>query len=66
MGALKREKIICLTRHVTEEKAIDAKMKGIELLNVSETDFENENVIVNILNANIDMEGLLFILRNRE
>ena len=45
------------TRHVTEEKAIDAKMKGIELLNVSETDFENENVIVNILNANIDMEG---------
>lgn len=57
MGALKREKIICLTRHVTEEKAIDAKMKGIELLNVSETDFENENVIVNILNANINMEG---------
>lgn len=63
MGALKYVKVICVAQNITAEKEVNAKIKGVELLNVSCLDFENANAIVSLLKKKIDTEisKLVFI-----
>ncbi len=54
MGELKCVKVICVSQNITSEKEESAKIKGVQLLNVSSLDFADASVIVSLLEEKID------------